>query len=292
MGNFRKFALYNSQGTIWDLSEDMSSYANSPQGLGFTRTNTFIRLGDDAIISSSKMELLQTSFELIFYDLNPKIVYQNYEKFMRFLSFKPLYLLYQKPNSDNWYRKQVMTASMTKGEISEDGMMRCNLTLDSMSFWEDRDVNVIETDKTELGGKIYPITYPIEYGEISTSNIKIASVSMLDTPFKLTIDGKCSDPMYVLYDADGNVYGRGKFIGDFEKVVVNSEDADETIELTHNGLIIDNPYNYQDLSIGNTGAINITFLKLKQGQSKLAFILDTAFDGKVRIEWRNRYASI
>ena len=294
--NYRKFKLLNSHNQVWELADkDFKVSAYQPQGLGFSKTFSLIRLGDENIVPYSMVNLDQINFELLFYDDTRGDKYQRYEDFMSFISRKPLKLLYQRPNSFTWYRRSIEIISLGKTEVSfEDSMLHCPLQIQTLSFWEDNDENNITIDTTseQNYGKIYPITYPFVYGDNSVANIELTSLGMLDSPIEFTIDGLVNNPQYLLYDEDGNIYGRGKFTGTFNRVYVNSKESEEEIKLRSGDVYVDNPLGYQDLSIGSPNEIYITFLKLKTGKNRLRFELGDEFAGSVSVKWRNRYVSI
>ncbi len=294
MLEYRRFRLINGKNQIYELTDkNHKVYANNPNGLGYSRTLSVFRLGDENLITYSMINLDNVNFEILFYDDNLGDKYQKYREFVNFLSFKPLYLLYQAPNSFTWYRRQVESMSLSKSEVDyDDRMLHCNFVLQALAFWEDNEKNVIETNNDLNGGKIYPINYPINYGFNNLSNVNLTSVGLLDAPLEITINGNVTNPGYVLYDSNGNIYGRTRFIGEFDSVYVNSKETEEEVRLVRNGLILDNPLGYQDLTIGSANEIYITFLKLQVGKSKMAFFLGSGFAGTVKVEWRNRYATI
>lgn len=295
MLQYRKFRLLNGNGDYYDLTEkNKKVFANDPQGLGYSKTLSILRLGDESNVTYRLFDLNTISFEILFYDSTNASKYAQYNEFVTFLSYKPLYLLYQRPHSFDWYRRRIEPLGLSKTEVSrEDSMLHCNFEVQCLSFWEDNKLNYIQTDNTGLeGGKVYPIEYPIIYGQDSISNLNLTAVGLLDSPIAITINGTVTDPQYILYDNNNAIYGRGKFIGTFDKVFVDSHEADQKIELIRNGTILDNPMGYQDLTIGSPNEIYVTFLKLKAGKSKISFIVDENFTGSVRVEWRNRYVTV
>lgn len=291
---YRRFRLLNAKNEILELTDkDYKVFGSNPQNLGFSKTLSMLRLGDENVLTYTLVNLDVITLELLFYDDTRSEIYQKYDDFMNFISYKPIYLLYQKPNSLNWYRRMIEIVSLSKTEVLTDKMLHSNLQMQPLTFWEDNDKNVVEaTNQIEGDTKTYPITYPFKYGGSSLTNIPIVSLGMLDSPIEITIDGTVTNPQYVLYDDNDKIYGRGRFIGTFDKLYVNSKESEENIELTYNGLLLDNPLGYQDLTIGSPDEIYITFLKLKTGKSKLSFIVDQSFDGSVKVEWRNRYVSV
>lgn len=294
MAGYRKFRLLNGNLETYDLTEHRNKvYANSPQGLGYTKTLSILRLGDEILSPYYNVDLGTIQFEILFYDDTLSQKYQKYIEFINFLSYKPLYLLYQRPNSFDWFRRRVDVVSLDKTEVELDGMLHCNIQLQALSFWEDNEVKTIElTNQVTDENKTYPIVYPFTYGSTSLSNIPLVSTGLLDSPLEITIDGRVTNPQYVLYNGSGDIYGVGRLIGTFDSVYINSREADETLALVYNGLTLDNPLSYQDLTVGSPDKIYITFLKLQNGTSKMSFSVDAGFDGTVKIGWRNRYVSV
>lgn len=288
----RRFSLMNGNGDVQTLTEPNEKvFGHNPTGLGFTTSPAFLRLGNDNIKTYSQYDMSEKTLEILFFDEGNDAKYKKYNDFVRFLVVEPIYLIYE--INDKAYRLKVFINSLSKGEVShEDSMLHCNLSMIPMSFWEDNLPNIIETTRTVTDdSKSYPLERPYEYGSLSTENIEINSIGTIDSPLKITITGNVVNPSYALADEFGNVYGIGRFIGSFDKIVVNAEEAEESIELYQDGILLENPYNYQDLSIGN-GNSYITFLKMKTGLNKISFNLDVGFGGNVRVEWRNRYVSV
>ena len=291
---YRKFRLVNGANKTYELTDPSKQkvFAHQPEGLGYTRALSTFRLGNENLITYSMINLDTVEFEILFYDDKLGSKYQKYIEFVDFISIKPLYLLYQTPNTFDWYRKKVESLSLTKTEVAEeDTMLHCNFTLQSLTFWENNDVNVTVKDGLE-GGKVYPITYPFDYGSDNLSNVPLTSVGLLDAPLEILIEGETTNPEFVLYDNNDKIYGRAKFLGTFDSVYVNSKETEEEIRLMRNGLILDNPLSYQDLTIGSPNEIYITFLKIQQGRSKMTFLLGQNFNGNVEVKWRNRYATV
>lgn len=291
---YRKFRLVNGVGAYFTLTEPTYKvFADDPAGLGYSKTMQTLRLGDDYMIPYQIFNLDQMTFTIRFYDDKLADKYQKYNDFINFLSHKPLYLQYQKPNSFTWYRRRIETLSLGKTQVDyQNRMLNCPFVIQPLTFWEDDKSNVIETDNLFESGKVYPISYPVIYGNTSINHINMVATGLLDAPIQITIDGSVVNPQYILYDEKGNVYGRGKFNGTFDRVYVNSDEAEEYIELQRGGLILDNPLSYQDLTIGSPNDVYVTFLKLKTGNSHIRFVVDSGFTGSVKLEWRNRYVTI
>lgn len=288
---YRKFWLKNSLGeTFEDLKANFQF--GEPSGLGMQSSFTTTRLGDSELLLYTEFQLLEKGFELRFYGDNVT-AYQKYASFSRFVSKSPLYLYYQPPNLKEPLVCTVECSQIDKGEIGTDGILRTSVSFKPFDFWKDNVEHRITATKTvTVGGKSYPLKRPYYYSVDTLSNISIYNDGINNAPFTIEVNGTVTNLQYNLFTSDGTKYGVGKFNGTFDRIYVNSDDINETIELERNDTELANPYNYQDMSIGELDSVGITFLKLKAGQSLLSFNVDTNFNGTIDIVWSNRYVTI
>lgn len=294
MAEYRNFSLVNGNNASWPLSDPkFKVFGADPQGLGMSVSSSYMRLGDDELLTYEQYSMVDKTLTIMFYDDTLRKIYKRYYDFVKFLTIKDIYLLYETPMSSTTYRMKVQVGSLSKGEVSADNSaLSCSLVLHPLTFWEDNIKNSIEVGNVVEDGKEYPLDRPYFYGNADASNIQIESVGTIAAPIEITINGEVTDPQYSMYDEENNLIGTGKFIGTFDSVYVNSDEAEETIRLTQNGVVVENPYNYQDLTIGQADQTYITFLKLPIGLTRIAFSLESTFDGTVKVEWRNRYVSV
>ena len=289
---YRKFSMQNGDGTILPLSIPTTGlFLDSPKGLGLTSTTNFIRIGDDNLLNYQQYEFPSISFTMVFCGKTNADKYDMYTTFVRFLSKKPLYLIYEIPSSTVAYRIPFEVKTLDKTEVGRDNLLQCAMQITPTSFWEDNiKKTIVVTNKEEVEGeKKYILHRPYVYKTNSFTDIRINSVTLLSTPFEFTIDGYVNNPKYYLYDENGVAYGYGKFIGQFDKVYVNSDPKNETIDLERLGEKLPNPYSYQDFEETSE---ETTFLTLRSGKNRLAFHLGNEFDGSVLIEWRDRYVTV
>lgn len=293
---YRKFALSNGNNATWDLTDpSFESFASSPTGLGFEAESSYIRVGNDNILTYSQYAMVTKTFEILFYADTLQRKYQMYNDFVRFLMVEPIYLLYITPASNVTYRMKVKVDSLEKGEVSPDNrMLSCPISMTPLSFWEDNIANVIVAEPVPLGeGKTYPLERPYSYSRVGTRDIPIVCNGTLPSPLRFTVDGESEDLTWTLIDANNTPYGIGKIEGTYDVVSINSDEAEESIYLESNGTVVSNPYGYQDLEIGSPDEIQVTFLRLKPVEtSHLSFVLPVGFNGNITIEWRNRYLSV
>lgn len=289
----RKFWLENGREEICELTnQSKPQFFYNPSGLGFTLEYSTIRFNHCDVIISEMIQLSDIEGELIFYASPKSQQYEDYFRFIRFISFDPMTLHYQPLNQTESYTCLVKVVELQKGEISTDGVMHCPIRFKRQTLWTSEKENIIEARKISVDGKKYPLKRSYKYGTIITSNLVLSNESTVETPFLIEVEGNCVNLMYNLYDEAGKRYGAGKILGTYDRIVINSSDTEEEILLERNGEVIVNPFNYQDLSIGSDQETAVTFLKLKPGVSTMNFVLDEEFSGLVRISWRNTHASV
>lgn len=278
---YRKFWLQTASGSIFTLTDpSVKVFASNPEGFGYSMTNTTTRLGDVDYLTSKVPTMLDKSFEIIFYGDDIEEIYRNYQSFVRFINTDETLYLYYELGSIGTYRIVVTSSAIGKTEINpDDNCLTCALTLRTLTFWEDGQENTVTFSGS---GTIFG-TFEV-LGETGTE----ASIR---------ITGNTRNPHYRLLDmnggGDGVTYGRGQFVGSFTEVYVNADPVNETIELKDtNGDPVANPYNYQNLTIGEDG-VQLTFLSLRKGFNKVTFgQLDTQVSATVTIKYRNRYVSV
>lgn len=294
MANYRILNLVNGKNEKWELTDrNFKTFASDISGFGVSKSLSLLRIGLAQGVTNAQYNLDQIRYTVNFYDSDIVEQYKKYNDFVRFLSHRPLSQEYLIPSSKTVYVRDVELVSLNKTEVNPaTHSLECEIVLQPLTFWQDKESHCIITDNTVEVAKNYPLSRPYAYGNYSLSNIAINTDGFLDTSLEITIDGQCQDPAYMLYDESGELYGIGRFVGTFDSVYVNSDEMNQQIILTRGGIELDNAWSYRDLTVGKPNEVAVTFLKLKPGKSRLAFRLDQSFDGKVMIEWRNRYASV
>lgn len=286
----RKFYIENSLGNRYSLQE-RNVLGRNPAGLGAEQTFESILLGESKKITDSHYELIDKRLSIVFKG-NTAEVYQAYQDFVRFLSRKPLKLIYVTPNTFEEFWCDVILSSLDKTEVNEDNVLECDLVLSPLDFWRNSRTNILDVGNDDEGsGKKYPLSRPYSYGSKSLSEVTISNNGFYEAPFTIEIDGSTTNPIITLYDANNERYGQARFIGTFDSVKINSDELNESISLVQGGVELTDPYNYQDLTYLDDNTA-LTFMKLKVGASKMAFTLGLNFAGTIRITWNERYITI
>lgn len=266
---YRKFSLLNGNNVTLSLTDN--TYCATPNGLGFSTDISTLRQGNESKLTYEQFGLSTIGLSVKISGTTKANVYANYRALADVLIYDPLYLIYELPNGTS-YRRKCKVSSLTKGEIGTDGCLNCDLALTPLGFWED----LIETTRT--------IT---SFSSAQTFNI----ANTLDTPLYLSYYGGTLTNPSIAVTQNSVEYAYLKFLGTFGSMVVNANEVDESIVLTAGGVEEANPYSKQDFITYATKQGELkTFIKLKNGQSSMAF---SGFSGGTFVvKYRNRYATV
>ncbi len=291
---YRKFYLENSLGKTFQLTDkNVKIFLDSPSGLGFSNTLTTLRLGNTLKITDEQIEMPKITGNVLFYDTN-SMAYQNYTDFISFIRNTPLKLYYLPPNLLYPYFVEGYISSLEKTQFDYSaGYISCAMTFSAISLWKNSKVITYEISNIkDSDGKHYDLVRPYHYSGTSLNSIKIDNNGDVPTGFDFIVNGSITNPMLTAVQ-NGESYGVIKLTGTFDYIAINSNDQSQSIYLENEGSILSNPLSYQDLSIAD-GVADITFFKLKVGESLFAFTGDNVnnFDGKVKFIWKDERISI
>lgn len=328
--NYRKFKLVNARGETFHLTnKNYRHFLNTPTGLGFNKTISGSRVGNRYKISRREFKLPEVNGEIVFYGDRNETKYDEYASFVKFVSYNPLKLFYYIPGNDkaleeaNSIYMDCEVIQTSKSEISyQDGCLRVPVVFQGLSFWLSGYESHLNIDPSTTNGgqftfdgpldwakskglpnvpynsrqdfKNLGLAFPFSFGADPLRSIILPNKGTLPTPVKLLIEGKCTDPYIRFYDEDYKEYAACKFTGTYDYVYVNSSDNAEEINLKQDGILLGNPADRQDLSVGNPDDEDffLTFLKIRPGSTHATINLGNNFEGKVDIIWRDEYVSL
>lgn len=290
---FRKFWFINSNNDKYSFTlKEKKHFLSNPQGLGFTKSLGTTKLGDSEIKISEEYDLPTVTGDLLFYD-TVENAYQDYFNLLEYLSFTPIKLYYQPPNTFNSYYIECEVTSIDKGEYSEEGYLQCPISIYGISQWLDaNETTLIVTNGESGSGKYYDLIRDYHYAGGNLNDIEVNIKGHRPIGFTFEIFGEVTNPLLTV-SKDNNIYGKLKLLGTFDYVRIDSDDLTENITLQKDESYLSNPYNYQDMSIVD-GLTQITFIKLKIGKNILSFNCDklTSFEGYIKITWKDKRVSV
>lgn len=289
----RQFYIENSLGKKYELTNrNFKTFLDSPQGLGYVKNLTTLRLGNQELTTNEQLSMPSVSGTLMFYDKLGN-AYQDYIDFIQFARYTPLKLYYQPPNLLSPYYIDCEIVQLDKGEYQREGYLSCAVVFYGTSLWKNSQSYVYEISKVNgEGGKYYDLVRPYYYAGNSLNSIVINNNGDVPVGFTFEINGSVTNPRLTAVQNDVT-YGLLKLNGTFDYCKIDSNDTMQSIYLENEDSVIANPLSYQDLSIAD-GVANITFFKLKAGQSDISFSCDkiSAFDGTIKFTWKDERMSI
>lgn len=294
MAEYRKHYLINALGNRYDFTDKARPvFFHNPQGLGFQRQYTSQIVGNSELVTSQQFVLTDIQGEILFYDTSNGSKYEDYQKFIQFIKYKPIEFHQQTPNELTSYYCDVLITQVDKSEVSTDNVLHVPIVFHRLTEWlNDEDYNITLTNTITGTGKEYPLERPYHYAGTGLAGTPIFNNGTDDVGFIITITGEVQNPQFTLTQF-GEQYGICKINGTYDFVQIDSVERTEHIYLELNGSAITNPERYQDFTIRN-GASYLTFTKFKVGETLFAFTcgnIDT-FDGTINITFKNSYASV
>jgi hypothetical protein len=275
----REFYLLNGNGAKFDL---MSSHGffHAPTGLGFDKTQTYLRTGDFYKPIESYISQKMVTGEMIFKN------YEDYHTFASFIASNPLKLVY-KP-LDVEYRLDCTISNFGKTEIDHtNNRLICPITFMGESRW----YYLRSALSAHPGGgdaKKYTYSYNYTYYDALTGVIDIINDSPNEAPCILYIRGYCLNPSWVL-SVNNEQVSSGGITGeilDGNQIIVNSrDDSLEIAEYTAQNVFVQNLYQDADITREN-------FLYLPPGTSKLTITDDSMSDITAYLEILEEYDTV
>lgn len=289
----RQFYLENSLGKKYQLTnKNFKQFLSEPEGLGFVKSLTTLRLGDDELITNEQYSMPSVSGNILFYDKVEK-AYQDYLDFINFARYTPLKLYYLPPNLLFPYYIECSLVQLDKGEYSTNGYLACPISIYGNTLWQNsQESSLVAGNIEDDDGKYYDLVRPYHYSGFSLNQIVINNSGDIPVGFILEITGDVTNPRLTATQ-DGTTYGLLKLNGQFDYIQINSNDLNEAIYLEKDGTVVANPLSYQDLSIAD-GIASVTFFKLKVGTTYLSFTCDklSSFTGSINFRWKDKRISI
>lgn len=193
----RKLSIISSDGTETSLGT-YDLFAHDPKGFGLSMKNTIQQVGTALYLADSTYSMDNISFKVIF-GSQSRTPYQNYLEFAKIFKGGVVVLKYMIPGVGVYYR-DVVLKSITKTEMTKDGVLDETFTFEPLSLWYQ-----IAEESVEISDIYY--NYAI--------NINIDSNNIFETNFKnnleitLSADNVSNWAPYWTWMKNGIVYGDG-----------------------------------------------------------------------------------
>jgi len=273
---------------VWDISSaEFTANRNfmaQPQGLGLTAKIDSFEVERSTFVESVKIEPAEITGELLFAD------YAQFIRFAEFIGHVELketirfyYSTTSKPTdlllNTEWYR-EVLIKELTKGEIDEYGVLRCEVKFLAVSRWK-RD-QTITLELAPFGQPLtYPFFYPYHYGGANHVAVSIDNRGNLPTHCKVIISAETHTPTFRVLQ-NGEVVEQARYhviIRPGSHMVVNSDPAMQEASLYTAG------HREDVYHLGERDYSYSNFITIPSGQSMFLFSANNNIFGAVRLEY-------
>lgn len=270
----RKFKLYNAVGESYDLN-DTKTFFHDIAGMGFEKDDDYEQVGYQYIKMEEAIKQPAPSGKIKF------STYADYLGFIRFLQKTPLTLEY---TAAEVFYLSCECQRLQKTELETIGL-DCDVSFIGLGQWYQRIV--CQIGNTERLGKTYPYRYSYTYADNRQGIVEIESRSEIESPAKLIIIGKSTNPAWIHY-VNGVAFVSGKLnctVEEGHRIVVSSEEPYSIIETDDYGNEIENRYQDSDFNTER-------FIMLQRGNNRIAFTHEGEEEIKIILEGMVYYASV
>ena len=223
----REFNLINVKGQKFSLMDiENFSLLTDPDGLGYTYSNSYTKVGEVFINNLKVQEQTQISGICNF------LYYENYTNLVNFIeSSKSLRLNYKVPlkdGSQKEYFKNIEIQSLGKTEKDSTGVLSCPITFDMISLWyEEKEYTY------DMSAKDNEVRWDFRWGSrfanYNSRKLEFNNTGHTLAPIYLEIDGAISNPEIIVTDSNDNVLFDLLIeieIEQYEKFIYSSVDGD------------------------------------------------------------------
>lgn len=288
----RSFILINKTGTQYDITtEELLFYGVS--GLGLDKDEEYREVGNRYIVVKSKVDATPIEGSLLFAGASP---YQQYFDFMRFLDEGDLKILYS-PLPNEYFYKDVSVQSVSKSELTVQGVLNCGVKLYSLSPWYSLMDPIINSPDVSGNSSIWNattggITWPIKFSVSKPMEIEINHANIEKAPCRLTIKplvGSITNPTWSHY-VNGSLVSTGKInclVNYGHQLVIDCTTIPYSIgiyNVTTSALVSDQ-YANSDFSTKR-------FIELRRGTNKIIVTNELAGYPEIKLESRVFYDGV
>ena len=275
---YRQFALTNGNGEVYKLTDKNSDiFLDNPNNLGINKSIQTLRVGNSELVQNESYSMIQPSGNLIFHKNSNSGKYEDYFKFVRFASVKPITLWYKIPTNEaeSEYHIPVEIMTLDKGQVNENGLLEIPISFYGTKFWQITQTQV----------------------ESNQNSIEVYNDSDFPVGVHLTLRKSdldtFSNPKIKFIQNNTEYGGVAIDYDDLKTIEFDSRDTSQEIVLYDGESIIPNPFSYIDFSYAD-GVKDFPFPKLKQGYSTIVFTFDedTSTNKTYLVEFEREFLSV
>ena len=223
----REFNLINEKGQKFSLMDiENFSLLTDPDGLGYTYSNSYTKVGEVFINNLKVQEQTQISGICNF------LYYENYTNLVNFIeSSKSLRLNYKIPlkdGSQKEYFKNIEIQSLGKTEKDQTGVLSCPITFDMISLWYEEKEYTYDMSAEDNDVR-WDFRWGSRFANYNSRKLEFNNTGHTLAPIYLEIDGAISNPEIIVTDSNDNVLFDLLIeieIEQYEKFIYSSVDGD------------------------------------------------------------------
>lgn len=300
----RYFKLRNSSGVFFDITNEEYLF-HEISGLGFEETNEFRRVGPVWKLTSSIFSQVNPSGKMLFTEFGNTTPYEKYTRFKRFIVQAPLDLIYYPDGTTGKsYRKKVRVSRLDKTEMTELGVLDCDIEFTPYSPWY--EIVTIENVPEEVSENAHWIwdvgnqwrdtitgdseTPRYKFGGESRNNVFIDCESNTQGLVKLIIDGPARNPSWLHY-VDNMLESSGGFssnssimINEGEQLIIDNTEGTYAITV-HSSTEDRNVYSLRDFD-------KKCFFNLEAGRNRFVVTSEDGVPVHMLVEGHIHYATV
>ena len=223
----REFNLINEKGQKFSLMDiENFSLLTDPDGLGYTYSNSYTKVGEVFINNLKVQEQTQISGICNF------LYYENYTNLVNFIeSSNSLRLNYKVPlkdGSQKEYFKNIEIQSLGKTEKDQTGVLSCPITFDMISLWYEEKEYTYDMSAEDNEVR-WDFRWGSRFANYNSRKLEFNNTGHTLAPIYLEIDGAISNPEIIVTDSNDNVLFDLLIeieIEQYEKFIYSSVDGD------------------------------------------------------------------
>ena len=223
----REFNLINEKGQKFSLMDiENFSLLTDPDGLGYTYSNSYTKVGEVFINNLKVQEQTQISGICNFF------FFFNYTNLVNFIeSSKSLRLNYKIPlkdGSQKEYFKNIEIQSLGKTEKDQTGVLSCPITFDMISLWYEEKEYTYDMSAEDNEVR-WDFRWGSRFANYNSRKLEFNNTGHTLAPIYLEIDGAISNPEIIVTDSNDNVLFDLLIeieIEQYEKFIYSSVDGD------------------------------------------------------------------
>lgn len=276
----RRFILHTyDKSKSFDLNGE-TAFAAEPTGLGNKFSLSYKESEKGKYLTNVKPDFEQIQLK-IYFNANGANGYGNYKSLSLFLAecgTSPFLFEYDDGITDKFC--EVISNTMPKSEISEEGIFAETFTFDRQTYWYERVEESFALKKTSAADTAFPLHFPFGFaGMVFKNKYKVSNPFFADAPIIIKITGEIAENIR-LYLADMN----DNVVAEISLATNNTDGTEIMIDPTTKKITVtDTESGATRNGYGLTDKTKQSFLYLPQGEYYIGSNITADDDGSIEI---------